>query len=40
MKNVPENVLKAAETIEDEALRKNFLLAAGSCLARRKQSKS
>lgn len=36
MKNVPENVAKAAENIEDDNLRKNFLLAAGSCLARRK----
>jgi hypothetical protein len=36
MKNVPENVAKAAENIEDDDLRKNFLLAAGSCLARRK----
>jgi hypothetical protein len=36
MKNVPENVAKAAENIEDDELRKNFLLAAGSCLARRK----
>jgi hypothetical protein len=40
MKNVPENVAKAAENIEDDDLRKNFLLAAGSCLARRKNPKS
>lgn len=39
MKNVPENVAKAAENIEDDDLRKNFLLAAGSCLARRKNLK-
>ena len=39
MKNVPETVSKAAEKIEDEDLRKNFLLAAGSCLARKKNLK-
>ncbi|MEP6924767.1 MAG: DUF721 domain-containing protein [Pyrinomonadaceae bacterium] len=40
MKNVPENVLKAAEKIEDENLRKSFLLAAGSALARKARLKS
>ncbi len=40
MKNVPENVLKAAEKIEDESLRRNFLLAAGSAMARRVRRKS
>jgi hypothetical protein len=39
MKNVPETLSKAAEKIEDEDLRKNFLLAAGSCLARKKNLK-
>lgn len=39
MKNVPETVAKAAENIEDDDLRRNFLLAAGSCLARRKNQK-
>lgn len=39
MQNVPENVRRAAEKIEDESLRRNFLLAAGSCLARRKTLK-
>jgi hypothetical protein len=39
MKNVPETLSKAAENIEDEDLRKNFLLAAGSCLARKKNLK-
>jgi hypothetical protein len=40
MKNVPENVSRAAENIEDDELRRNFLLAAGSCLARKKNLKS
>jgi predicted nucleic acid-binding Zn ribbon protein len=39
MKNVPQNVLAAAEKIENESLRRNFLLAAGSCLARKAQRK-
>lgn len=39
MKNVPENVLRAAEKIEDDSLRKNFLLAAGSSLARKTRLK-
>lgn len=38
MKNVPNNVLAAAEKIENESLRRNFLLAAGSCLARKKRN--
>lgn len=37
MQNVPENVRAAAEKIEDDGLRRNFLLAAGSCLARRRR---
>lgn len=37
MQNVPENVRRAAEKIEDDNLRRNFLLAAGSCLARRRK---
>lgn len=36
LENVPENVLEAAESIEDENLRRHFLLAAGSSLARKK----
>jgi hypothetical protein len=40
MKNVPENVLKAADKIEDESLRRNFLLAAGSSLARKVRQKT
>lgn len=36
MAHVPPSVLKAAEAIEDENLRKHFLLAAGSCIERRK----
>ena len=39
MKNVPENVLKAAEKIDDDSLRRNFLLAAGSSLARKAERK-
>jgi hypothetical protein len=37
MRNVPENVLQVAENIADENLRRNFLLAAGSILARKNQ---
>lgn len=37
MQNVPENVRRAANKIEDDNLRRNFLLAAGSCLARRRK---
>ena len=40
LKNVPESLAQAAEKIEDDELRKNFLLAAGSCLARKKNLKS
>jgi hypothetical protein len=40
MKNVPQTLSAVAEKIEDEDLRRNFLLAAGSCLARKNNSKS
>ena len=36
LKNVPQSVREAAEKIEDEELRRHFLLAAGSCLERKK----
>lgn len=39
MKNVPQSVLDAAEKIKNESLRRNFLLAAGSCLARKARQK-
>jgi len=35
LQNVPENVRAAAEKISNQSLRKNFLLAAGSCLKRK-----
>ena len=35
LKNVPPDVRAAAENIADDKLRRNFLLAAGSCLARK-----
>ena len=39
MQNVPENVRAAADGIENDNLRRAFLLAAGSCLERRKNLK-
>lgn len=39
MQNVPPNVQAAADRIENESLRRNFLLAAGSCIARRTRNK-
>ncbi|MBC7796502.1 MAG: DUF721 domain-containing protein [Pyrinomonadaceae bacterium] len=37
--HIPPNVAKAAENISDENLRRNFLLAAGSCMARKKSQR-
>lgn len=37
MKHVPPSLIEAAQKIENESLRRNFLLAAGSCLARKAQ---
>lgn len=35
LESVPVEVLMAAEAIEDRGLKRNFLLAAGSCISRR-----
>ena len=37
MKHVPPTLIEAAQKIQNESLRRNFLLAAGSCLARKKR---